>query len=210
MSLMIIDFIPNRRILILACLFPLALAAQQKEIRVNISVFNESTAIPFTRAFTTPIHPGIQLGTEFNYSVKEHSRWFQTADASYFYHNYLTQGIGLNTAAGYEYRFRFGLALQGLLGIGYMHTFATGSEFFLSGGKYEERSDRGNARLTPSLSFDIAYYLVRDKRNSPKVFIRYQAWAEYPYSPGFIPVMTHINVHVGAGFSIHSGKGSHE
>jgi hypothetical protein len=197
-------------VILLAFFLPFTLQAQQKAIPVNVSVFNESTAIPFTRAFTEPIHPGIQLGTEFNYSAKAHSRWFQTANVSYFYHNYLAQGIGLSTEIGYEYRLNFGLAIQGLLGVGYMHTFATGSEFSLSGGQYEEKPDRGNARFTPSLSFDMAYYLVKDDKSSPKIFIRYQAWAEYPYSPGFIPVMTHLNLHVGAGFSIHSRKGSHE
>ncbi len=31
---------------------------------VSISLLNESTAIPYTRFITTPIHPGIQFGTE--------------------------------------------------------------------------------------------------------------------------------------------------
>jgi len=40
--------------------------------------------------------------------------------------------------------------------------------------------------------------------NSPKIFMRYQSWAEYPYSPDFIPVMTHINLHLGAKFFINT------
>jgi len=89
------------------------------------------------------------------------------------------------------------------LGLGYMHTFATTEEFTFSNGHYEKKTDKGNARLYPSLSFDIAYYLKKTEKNSPKIFIRYQSWVEYPYSPDFIPVMTHINLHIGAKFFIH-------
>jgi hypothetical protein len=143
------------------------------------------------------------MGTEFNYKMKEHSRLFQTANASYFYHNYLAQGIGINTELGYEYRLKYGLAFSGLLGIGYMHTFATTEEFSFSNGQYEKKTDIGNARFSPSLSIDIGYYLKKSEKNSAKIFIRYQSWVEYPYSPDFIPIMTHINFHIGAKFFIH-------
>jgi len=194
-----------RRLLIfLIFISPIVVFGQGKAIPINISFFNESTAIPFTKFVTTPIHPGLQLGSEFNYKVKEHSRLFQTANISYFYHNYLAQGIGLNTELGYEYRLKFGLAFSGLLGIGYMHTFATAEEFTFTNGQYVKKSDKGNARLYPSFSIDIGYYIKKTEKNSPKIFIRYQSWAEYPYSPDFIPVMTHINLHVGANFFINN------
>ncbi|MBN2175652.1 MAG: hypothetical protein JW731_16095 [Bacteroidales bacterium] len=182
---------------------PLFLFGQEKSIPVIISLFNESTAIPYTRFFTTPIHPGIQAGTEFNYKVNEHSRLFQTANISYFYHNYLAQGIGLNSELGCEYRLKSGLAFEGLLGIGYMHTFATTEEFAFSDGKYQKKTDKGNARLYPSFSIDIGYYLKKQENSGPKLFLRYQSWVEFPYSPDFIPVMTHINLHLGVKFFIH-------
>lgn len=185
------------KILTIIALLPLLTCGQNKVIPLNISLFNEATAIPFTKFVTMPFHPGIQIGTEFNYKVKEHSRLFQTANISYFYHNHLNQGIGINSEIGYEYRINFGLAFSGLLGIGYMHTFATTEEFTFSDGQYEKKPDKGNPRFFPSLSLDIGYYIFKEKQNSPKIFIRYQSWAEYPYSPGFIPVMTHINLHAG-------------
>jgi len=194
----------NRILIFIIFITPTVLFGQGKAIPINVSFFNESTAIPFTRFVTTPIHPGLQLGTEFNYKVKEHSRLFQTANISYFYHNYLAQGIGLNTELGYEYRLKYGLAFSGLLGIGYMHTFATAEEFTFTNGQYVKKADKGNARLYPSFSIDIGYYLKNADKNSPKIFIRYQSWAEYPYSPDFIPVMTNINLHIGAKFFINT------
>jgi hypothetical protein len=145
-----------------------------------------------------------------NYKVKNHGRLFQTANLSYFYHNYLNQGIGITTELGYEYRFTFGLAFEGLLGIGYLHTFATTEEFVLKNGQYEKEPDIGNSRLYPTLSLDVGYYFRPSDKTSPKIFLRYQSWAEYPYSPGFIPLMTHINLHLGVKFflkyKIHSNE----
>jgi len=190
-------------ILFLVLITPSIILGQDKAIPLNISLFNESTAIPYTRFFTTPIHPGIQLGTEFNYKTKENTRLFQSANICYFYHNYLAQGIGLNTEIGYEYRLKYGFAFSGLFGIGYLHTFATTEEYYFLNGQYEKKVDRGNARFYPSLSADIGYYFRKEESNSSKIFIRYQSWVEYPYSPNFIPLMTHINLHVGVKFFIH-------
>jgi hypothetical protein len=190
----------NRLVTLIFFITPLITFGQNKEIPINVSFFNESTAIPFTRFFTTPVHPGIQLGTEFDYRKQDHSRLFQTANISYFYHNYLAQGTALNTELAYEYRWKPGISITGLLGIGYMHTFATTEEFTFSDGRYEKKADKGNARLFPSFSIDMGYYIKKTERNSPKIFVRYQSWAEYPYSPDFIPVMTHISLHAGVKF----------
>ena len=195
---------------LLAIVAPALLWSQSKLMPINVSLFNESTAIPFTRFITTPVHPGIQVGTEFDYTSKAHTRLFQTANVSYFYHNYLAQGIGIHTELGYECRASMGLALTGLLGLGYMHTFATTEEFTHNNGQYEKKSDKGNARLIPSLSFDIGYYLRCADAYSPKIYLRYQAWAEYPYSPDFIPVLTHINLHAGVKFFIACKTTGHE
>lgn len=175
--------------------------AQTKFNSISISLFNESTAIPFTQFLTLPIHPGIQIGTEFNYTKRPHSRFFQTANTSYFFHHYLTQGIGLTSEFGYEYRLKNGLSFSSLIGIGYLHTFSTAQEYIFKNGKYVKKADFGNARLYPSFSFDLGYHLKPTNKNSTQLFIRYQSWLEYPYSPGFIPIMAHINLHIGAKFN---------
>lgn len=200
----------NKILIIIVLFSPRILLGQGKSFPINASLFNESTAIPFTRFITTPIHPGLQLGTEFNYKTKEHSRLFQTANISYFYHNYLAQGVGLNTELGYEYRLKFGLAFTELIGIGYMHTFTTAEEFTFVNGSYEKKTDWGNARLYPSFSIDVGYYIKKSEKNSPKIFLCYQSWVEYPYSPGFILAMTHINLHIGAKFFINTKSKKNE
>lgn len=193
-------------VFILTFLTPAISIGQEKYIPINFSILNEATAIPFGRFVTMPIHPGVQLGTEFNYKIRRVTRLFQTASLNYFYHANLNQGIGLFTEIGSEYRMKSGLAFTGLFGLGYMHTFAIKDEFAFVNGRYEKKTDKGNARLYPSLSLDLGYYLKQDLNSSPKIFLRYQSWLEYPYSPGFIPVMAHINLHVGAKLFIKRGQ----
>lgn len=188
--------------------FAQQISAQTKSFPLSLSVFNEATALPYTRFFTTPVHPGIQASTEFVYKEWQQGRLIQSAGLNYFYHHQLNQGLGLFTELGYEYRIPSGFAFTGWLGIGYMHTFATEEEFTFSEGGYQRKPDGGNARFFPSFSLDIGYYMNKVDASGPKLFLKYQSWVEYPYSPGFIPLMTHINLHVGVKFHIlkHSVK----
>lgn len=163
------------------------------------SLFNESTAVPFTRFMTLPIHPGIRMGTEFRYTNKVRNHWLQTVNASYFYHRNLVHGIGISTETGYEYRSRFGLSFSVLIGLGYLHTFSVADEYVFKNGTYSKRSDLGNARFAPSLSLQAAYYFS-SRKYAPCVFMSYESWIEFPYSPGFIPLMSHINLHIGTKF----------
>lgn len=192
-----------RFVLVLASVvLTLALHGQARSWPVAVSVFNTSTAVPYTRFFTTPVHPGIQAGTEYDHRARARSRLFQSAYLNYFYHGHLAQGIGLGTELGYEHRVWRGLVAETRLGLGYTHTFTTAEEFTFANGRYERKGDRGNARFTPSFSLDLGWYLRPGDRNAPKLFLRYQSWVEYPYSPDFIPVMAHINLHLGVRFII--------
>lgn len=169
---------------------------------ISVSVFNEGTALPFTQFLTLPLHPGVQVGTEFTYHRKGPNRIYQTANLAYFYHNYMAQGYSLNTEIAYEFRAKFGLAFGALLGAGYLHTFSTQAEYRLVNGEYVRKRDRGNPRLMPSLALDLGYYIKSKNTPGTKIFLRYQGWAEYPFSPGFIPIMTHINLHLGVKFHV--------
>lgn len=188
---------------------PVAALAQGRALPLQVSLFNEATAIPFTRLVTLPLHPGVQVGTDWDLRAGAHTRLFQSANLSYYYHGQLNQALAFHTELGYEYRAPWGLAAGARLGIGYMHTFATTKEYAFQGGQYVERTDLGNARLFPSLALDLGYYLGPDDR-SPKLFLQYQAWAEYPYSPGFIPVMAHINLHLGLRFFLNRNTANDE
>ncbi len=175
--------------------------AQDKNIPVTISVFNEAAAMPFSELFTSPVHPGLAVSTEFNYSRRtKHSRLFQTLGFNYYYHQHFNQAITVFSELGYEYRFKPGLELSALLGAGYMRNFRTATEYEFKNGNYTATRSRGVGRITPTISLEAGYYLFPKEKNSSKIFARYQTWVEYPFSPGFIELMPHSNLHLGIKF----------
>ena len=187
--------------LLLFCLLIKAIpTVSQSGMPLKVSVFNEATAIPFNDLFTSPIHPGAQIGTEFKWKESKRTRLYPSVTLGYMFHNNLFQGVYLNGEMGFDFKFNFGLNLKSAIGLGYLHTFSTQQEFQLKNGIYESKSDQGNARIMPSLSLGFGYRLNPKSSDSAEVFVLYQSWIEYPYSPGFIPVMAHTSLHIGSKF----------
>jgi len=178
------------------------ISSGQPSLPVKLAFSNEATAIPYTRLFTTPVHPCIQIGTEYQYKAGPHYEFYQTANLGYIFHNYLYQGIYLNTGIGYDYKFNFGLKLKSSFEVGYLHTFTTQDEYQFGDKEYVNGTDRGNSRLMPALSIGAGYLLKKGNSNSPEIFLLYKSWVEYPYSPGFIPMMAHISLEIGGKFYI--------
>lgn len=195
-----------KHFLLLACaaaLFTMSIKAQKRPTPVTFSVLNEATAIPFTSFFSTPVHPGVQAGTRFMYKERKHMLLFQTINIGYVFHSKLYHGFFVNTELGYDYKFNFGLNLKTSLGIGYMHSFTTQKEYKFENGSYQSARDKGNSRVMFSLGTGIGYRLHKNNPLSTEIFIMYQSWAEYPYSPGFIPLMTHTSLQLGTTFFMH-------
>ncbi|PXX27364.1 hypothetical protein [Arenibacter sp. ARW7G5Y1] len=164
---------------------------------LTISFLNESTTIPYTTFLNAPVHPGLQIGTEFNWKESRHLHLYPSISIGYLYHKKLFHGLFTNLELGFDYKTSFGLNLKTKIGLGYLHTFSTQQEFQFNEGAYKSKRDLGNSRVMPSVTTGIGFRLQPKKANSPEIFVLYQSWVEYPYSPGFIPLMSHTNVHLG-------------
>ena len=180
----------------------LATFGQEKGFPIRILLGNESTAVPFTKLGSRPVHPTFQLGTEFRYNTDESHYIYQTVNVGYLYHEHLFQGAYLNSELGYDYRMGFGLNLKALLGVGYLHTFSTEEEYQFEDGQYTNGEDLGNSRIMPSLSVGLGYRINKKKPNSPEIMVLYRSWIEFPYSPGFISLMSHTDLSIGIKFYI--------
>jgi len=167
---------------------------------VTLSLFNEATTLPFSTGFNTPIHPGAQLGTEFDWKTSKHFKIYPSVNIGYMFHRKLFQGIYANVEIGFDYKSNFGINIKSKIGLGYLHTFTTRQEFQLKNGKYESKRDRGNSRIMPSITLGVGYDLNKNDPYSTEIFVLYQSWIEYPYSPGFIPLMGHTSFHLGTKF----------
>ncbi len=167
---------------------------------VKISVGNEATAVPFSQIVTSPIHPALQVGTEFDWRESDHFRLYPTVNIGYMFHKNLFQGLYINGELGFDVKFDFGLSLKSALGIGYLHTFTTQDEYQFKNGRYVNGRDKGNSRFMPSFTVGLGYRLQPGDYQSTELFLLYQSWLEYPYSPGFIPLMSHTNLQFGSKF----------
>jgi hypothetical protein len=167
---------------------------------VVVSFLNESTTIPYTTFLNDPIHPGVQIGTEFNWKESRHFRLYPSVSIGYMYHKKLFQGLYSNLELGFDYKTFFGLNFKTKIGLGYLHTFSTQQEFQFHDESYKSQRDLGNSRLMPSIIVGLGFRVQQKKENSPEIFVLYQSWVEYPYSPGFIPLMSHTNLHLGVKF----------
>ncbi len=175
---------------------------QDKGFPIRMLVGNEATAVPYTSFWSRPVHPTFQLGTEFRYNNNMHHYLYQTVNIGYIYHENLFQGVYLNTELGYDYRLGFGLNLKALLGVGYLHSFAVNEEYRFEDGQYNSEKDVGNSRIMPSFSVGLGFRTNRKKLNSPELMLIYRSWVEFPYSPGFISLMSHTDLSIGMKFYI--------
>ncbi|SDM31918.1 hypothetical protein [Kriegella aquimaris] len=167
---------------------------------VTLSLFNESTTIPYTTFLNDPMHPGVQIGTEFDWKENRFFRLYPSVSFGYMYHKKLFQGLYSNLELGCDYKTFFGLNFKIKIGLGYLHTFSTQQEFQFDEGSYKSKRDLGNSRLMPSITTGLGFRLYPKKISSPEIYVLYQSWVEFPYSPGFIPLMSHTNLHIGIKF----------
>lgn len=188
------------------CLLALGIAlttySQEKGFPIRILLGNQATAIPFNKFWSRPLHPTFQLGTEFRYNIHAHHYLYQTVNVGYIYHEHLYQGAYLNSELGYDYRMGFGLSLKTLFGVGYLHTVSTEEEYQFEDGQYSGGKDVGNSRVMPSLSIGLGFRTHGKNSNSPEIMVLYRSWVEFPYSPGFISLMSHTDLGVGIKFYI--------
>lgn len=172
--------------------------AQGKEwLPLSISIFNESTAVPYTRFLPQPLHPGIQIGLSRQWNKHTQHYLYQTLNISYFYHRYLYQATTLSTEIGYDYRFSFGLHLKALIGIGYMLTMNTQEVYAFQHGEFHRTTNSLMSKLQATFSIGAGYRIFKDRISSPELFFLYQSGVIYPFSADFIPIMSQVNVHLG-------------
>ena len=185
---------------VLGLLFMLFLDNANAQHPIEIAIFNESTSVPFSGLALKPLHPGIQIGTDIPWKESQYHKTYLSINVRYIFHKHLYKAIAINLALGYDYKMDYGANLKTGVGIGYMHTFGVREEYRFKNGNYDKRSDTGNSRFTPSLSFGLGYRFNPNDFGSPEIFAKQQYWLELPYSPGFIPLMSHANTMMGAKF----------
>ena len=187
-------------LLFLLATVPWCTLTAQENLPLTLSLFNESTSMPFTDWWSSPVHPGVQVGTSFGTVSDRRLQLSPGIQVGYLFHRKLFQGLYARVNLGLDYRHPSGISLKAQLGAGYLRTYAVRTEYRMDGGQLVPRRDRGNHRVMPSLSWGVGYRLRPRDPQSTEIFLLHETWVEYPYAGDFIPVMAHTNMHLGATF----------
>ena len=133
--------------------------AQISKIKpLTISLFTVGTQLPGGK--NLPIHPGIELGTEFKYSKSEKTKWFQTVKVGVYHHRYSQTGIQLYSEIGYRPTIWNRFSGDVKLGVGYLHAIPDLQQFKLENGVYTKSKSLGRSQFMASVSLGIGYNLT--------------------------------------------------
>jgi hypothetical protein len=167
---------------------------------IVISLFNESTRMPFSALLEGPFHPGLAAGTEFSWKESKRFRLYPSVNAGYLFHRRLFHGFFINAELGLDYKTATGFVLKTKVGSGYLRSYSLHTKYVMKEGRYVAQKDKGRSRFMPSFTIGAGYQISPLQLRSPELFVLYQSWIEFPYSPGFIPLLPHSNLCIGTKF----------
>jgi hypothetical protein len=155
----------------------------KKQFPLEISFFNSASSNPFNSTILDILHPGFSLGTEYTYKEGRFGKFYQGLNFGYFYHEIIAKGFFIQTTGGYRHTTGFGLFGDLSIGLGYLVYFHPGEVFKLNDqGEYETAKSPGKSALMLSFSIGLGYDFSRKTRLPLSIFIRYQPFAQTPYS----------------------------
>lgn len=175
---------------------------ERTQFPITISVFNIGSQFPgsgYLGVFTTPVHPGISVGTEYTYNANPKHQWFQTANIGYFFHQYAQHGIQLYSEIGYRYWVKNGLYFGPQLGVGYLHSIPEAQVFKLNKeGKYERKTNFGRPQFMADFELQIGYEFRKERPVA--IFLSYQFFMQMPFVNEYVPILPGAALHIGVSF----------
>lgn len=170
--------------------------------QVLFSVFTANTLIPGGGdLFLTSkvIHPGVDLGVEFELSKRGNNQWVYGARAGYFYHRLAQHAIQLYADCGYRRWMLSGhLTLESRLALGYLHVFPDLQVFKRSdNGSYESGLPFGRPQMMAALSLGPSYVFSPGGPHPIRVFLDYQLMIQTPFVKSYVPILPYTMVHFG-------------
>ncbi|HMP92714.1 MAG TPA: hypothetical protein PKD90_07575 [Phnomibacter sp.] len=194
--------------LTLACSLACLPAAAQKKRPLqyaSLAITNNQTAFPFgsfSKLATGQWHPGVELGTGFNWRQKPKHQWYQEGRLGYFNHQFVQHALPLYTTFGYRYLVGQRWALQAGLGGGALFSLPHQQRYQLTqGGNYEPKKGirlQGMAVVNLGLQ-----HTVNPQAKHPlSLFTVYQQRLQMPYVPSYVPLLPYNSLQIGVKYHL--------
>lgn len=167
---------------------------------IRVAFLNEATALPSTRLLKFPIHPTLNIGTDFRVRSGKHWQRALGVDAYYYYQRLDQHTIMLDASYRIGYKFNFGLQVNLLTALGYKHAILSGEKYELKDGTYQKTSHWGKPQINTKLGFGLEYP-ISEKYS---IMTNYKVMVAAPSGGLYIPFS--INTFLGAGLKINLKK----
>lgn len=174
--------------------------AQDSGRSFSVSVFNNGTSLPgqgYVGLFSKTIHPGITFGTYHYYQTRPKHDLFQSFKLGYFYHRHSQHAIQLYSELGYRYKTNSGFYAEGLIGGGYLHSFADVQQFKWDGNQYVTKTNWGRPQLMATASLALGYNFQTKYQKPIRLFLQYQFWMQTPFVNKYVPLLPNAALHLG-------------
>lgn len=168
---------------------------------ISVSVFNNATKLPvssFSAVWNQPLHPGICAGYEFQFQDSSH--WFHSINAGFYYHQFAQAGIQLFYNLRHRREISPHFTWDASFLAGYLHAIPLTEQAKLnSDGEYEIKNGLGRPQAMFGFQAGISY-LVKGLKSKPSLFLQYHVWLQFPFVPGYVPLLPNGSVHFGMRF----------
>ena len=148
------------------------------------------TAFPFnsfSSLFTKEFHPGLEIGTGFNWKNKTKHDWLQTFQFGYSYHRWVQHSLTLYTEFGYRYKFSKSFSANTKIGAGYLHAIPAGKIFKLQeDGDYKKKTNIGRPQAMAGFSVGVSKSI---SRSGMAIFLNYQQRLQLPFIKSYVPLL---------------------
>jgi hypothetical protein len=186
-----------------ACLLASDLLAQQSR-PLSVAVFSNATALP-TRSgeIFRSLHPGIAVGTAFQYNKSPRNQIFQTLKLGYIYHQFVQHSVQLYSELEYKKMVGNRVNIAGAVGAGYVHLFSATQVFRRNdNGQYEKKPNWGRPQVMGTFALGAGYLLNQNSEKPLEIFTRYQFWVQAPFVRQYVPVLPNTALHLGLNYPL--------
>lgn len=184
----------------LLVVFVSASFAQVKPKTLRVSCLNETIGLPSRKLTQLPIHPAINVGTDFRVKTGKHWQRSLGTDFYYYYQQAFEHSLMLDATYRLGYKFPFGLQLNLTTAAGYKHAILTGIKYTVIDGEYQPTSHFGKAQFNTKLGLGLEYPFSEKYTLTTD----YKTMAVAPFGDRILPIS--INTFLGAGLKINLKK----
>jgi len=170
-----------KKILLVLCLFSTAgFIYSQTENEIDF---------PLTIAYMgeTLTHPGAIVGTELTLINNTNNQLFVTINIGAYVHPRNHGSLFASSEIGYRLTFNNGFNIHTMIGIGYFHKFLDGGIYEVIDGETDSIINSGRPKFMPSFVLGFGWDMSRQTAVPLDIFIRAQAFGEYPVNTLLIP-----------------------